>query len=127
MVGQTIVLRVTGNRAGYTPLTTESAPTAAVTPGKVRAGTPTVNGVLRVGNTAYASTGSWGPGNVRLSYRWKVGGRTVRGPKGARREFVIPPSARGKRLVVTVSGRCDGYLPATRTSAPSDKVRPNGS
>ena len=124
MIGQPIVLKVTGRRSGYTTLAMESAPTAAVAPGVVTPGTPVINGIFRVGNTVYVAEGSWRPGDVLLRYRWKVGTKVVTGAKGARDTFVIPATARGKRLTVTVTGRLEGYVGAKKTSAPSDKVRP---
>ena len=123
MMGQPIVLKVTGRRSGYTTLTKESTPTAAVTPGVLRVGTPTFSGLFKTGNTVHVSRGSWGPSGVRFSYRWKVGGKAVTGVRGAGDSFVIPRSALGKRLTVTVTGRLEGYGSAKSTTAPSEKVR----
>lgn len=121
-VGRPIVLKVTGRRSGYTPKTVASAPTAAVALGVLTAGTPAISGLAKVGQTLTASPGFWGPTGVRLSYRWKIGRNAVTGPRGARQSFVIPRTARGKRITVVVTGRLAGYQTAKKISAPTAQV-----
>lgn len=121
-VGQPVVLKVTGRRNGYTPRTVESTPTAPVVPGVLTAGQPRIVGVPRVGSTLTVSRGSWGPNGVKLSFRWKIGKKAVSGKRGAKATFVVPRKARGKRVVVVVTGRLPGYKMIRRTTAPTAKV-----
>ncbi|GAA3813148.1 hypothetical protein [Nocardioides panacisoli] len=120
--GLPIVVRVTGSRTGYQPLTVASDPTPAVAKGKLTVGTPQVYGAAVVGQTLQAITGAWGPSGVRLSTQWKVGGTPVTGRAGHRESFTIPRSARGKRITFVVTGKLAGYTTVTRSTAPTSKV-----
>lgn len=121
-VGKAIVLRVTGRKTGYTPKTIASAPTTPVALGVLTVGSPSINGLAKVGGTLSASTGYWGPSGVKLGYRWKIGKNRVTGRKGARQTFVVPRTARGKRITVIVTGTLAGFATEKRTSAPTAKV-----
>lgn len=121
-VGQPIVLKVTGRRSGYTPKTVESVPTAVVSPGTLTVGTPRISGLPKVGQTLAASAGGWAPSGVKLTYRWKIGRNKVTGRKGARQTFVIPRTARGKRITVVVTGTLAGYTTARKASDPTAKI-----
>ena len=63
-----------------------------------------------------------GPTGVKLAYRWKIGTNPVTGPKGGQQTFVIPRTARGKRISVMVTGTLAGYTTVKKTSAPTAKV-----
>jgi hypothetical protein len=78
-LGTAITVAVTGTKAGYTPVTRTSAPTAAVA-GADQTSTPapTVAGTPRVGETLTAAAGSWDPG-VALSYQWLGDGTVIPG------------------------------------------------
>jgi hypothetical protein len=121
-VGKAIVLKVTGRKAGYTPRTMESAPTSPVVAGVLTAERPTIRGFARVGDTLIASAGYWAPTGVRLAYRWKIGTNVVTGPRGGQQTFVIPRTARGKRISVMVTGTLTGYTTVKKTSAPTARV-----
>lgn len=120
--GKRIVLEVTGRRTGYTPLTKSSVPTQPVSLGTLTTRTPTISGYAKVGQTLTANPGYWGPSGVKLSYRWKVGKNQVTGRKGARPTFVIPRTARGKRITVLVTGTLAGYSTAKLVSTPTAMV-----
>lgn len=121
-IGKPIVLKVTGRRSGYTARTIESAPTAAVVPGELTSAKPTIRGLAKVGQTLSASPGYWGPTGVKLVYRWKVGTNLVTGPKGGQQTFVIPRTAKGKRISVVLTGTLGGYTTVKKTSAPTARV-----
>lgn len=121
-LGKEIVLKVTGRKSGYTPRTRSSAPTAPVAPGVLTTERPTIRGYAKVGQTLVASAGYWAPSGVHLAYRWKVGTEVVTGPRGGQNTFVIPRSARGKRITVSVTGTLTGYTTVKLTSAPTARV-----
>lgn len=121
-VGKPVILKVTGRRPGYSPRTVESAPTAVVAPGVLTVGNPRISGTAKVGSTLFASPGAWAPSGVKVSYRWKVGNKAVTGARGARDTFVVPRTAKGKRITVTVTGTLAGYTTAKRTSPATAKV-----
>ncbi|MGO4596906.1 M15 family metallopeptidase [Terrabacter sp. 2RAF25] len=115
-------VQVRGTRTGYVPVTTTSAPTAAVDYGVfATAPTPAISGVVQIGSTVRAAAGTWSPSAV-LGYQWRVGGVAVAGATGA--SFVIPTGYLGRSLSVTVTARRTGYLAAARTSAAHTVTRP---
>ena len=121
-IDKAVVLKVTGRKSGYTPRTIDSVPTAPVVAGALTSERPTIRGTARVGQTLVASAGYWAPTGVRLAYRWKIGTNLVTGPKGGQQTFLIPRTARGKRISVVVTGTLAGYTTVKKTSAPTARV-----
>lgn len=124
-VGKTITVRVTGSKAGHNPASATSSATAAVTaapPGEVIANSavPTVSGTAQVGKTLTASTGTWTPGGLAYAYAWKLGGVPVAGATSS--SFLVPTTAVGKTVTVTVTASKTGLTPASATSAPTSAV-----
>ena len=121
-VGKEIVLKVTGRKSGYTPRTIASLPTTPVLAGALTSARPTIRGYAKVGQTLMVSAGYWAPTGVKLAVRWKIGANPVTGPKGSQQTFVIPRTARGKRISVMVTGTLAGYATVKKTSAPTARV-----
>lgn len=113
--GKQIVVRVTGTRAGYEPLTVESAPTGAVAKGSLRVGATRITGTPRVGSTLRAYTAYWGPAPVSFKYRWKIGSTYVAAPAGTRSYLKLPARARGKRITLVVTASKTGYNSVTKS------------
>lgn len=82
--------------------------------------TPTIVGTARVGSPLTATVGAWGPGQVALSYQWAADGVAIAG--ATKSTWTPSPSARGKTITVTVTGRKVGYTSTTRRSNPTDKT-----
>lgn len=113
-VGQQIVLRVTGTKAGYEPLTASSALTAPVAKGSLTVGAVRISGTARVGYTLRAYTAYWGPAPVTFKYRWKIGSTYVAAPAGTRSYLKLPSRARGKRITLVVTASKTGYNSVTK-------------
>jgi hypothetical protein len=123
---------VTGSRTGYQDASRTSERTAAVVdvldmpsappspaPGDepfAAAPVPSIAGTLTVGSTLTAETPPWTPVAAELSYVWKRDGVVVPGRTAS--TYVSAPRDAGSSVTVTVTGRTDGYAPASRTSAP---------
>lgn len=116
VVGKQVVLRVTGSRPGYEPLTVQSAATAAVAKGSLTVGRTRISGTPLVGYTLRAYTPYWGPSPVSFRYRWKIGATYVAAPAGTRSYLRLPARARGKRVTLVVTASKTGYASVT-TSA----------
>ena len=85
----------------------------------VTASTPTITGTAQVGQTLTAIPGTWGPGDVDLTYTWKAGGAIV----GSDQPTYRPTDADlGKTITVTVTGTKTGHTSTTRTSTPTAAV-----
>lgn len=118
--GQRIVLSVEATRAGYTTTSRDSAATAVVTPGVLTSATPRITGTAKVGSTLRATTGSWGPSPVTLTYRWYADGKLMSG--GTKSSITLGTGHRGKRIVLKVTGAKQGYTSVTKASAATAKV-----
>ncbi|MGC3994299.1 MAG: hypothetical protein QM779_09370 [Propionicimonas sp.] len=120
-VGSTVTVAVTGSKDGYSSVTLASGPTSAVTPGVLKAGTPTVSGTARIGVTLTAKPGAWDPA-ASLAYQWLVDGVDVTDATSS--TFVPRVGDLGKVVAVRVTGSREGYQAVTKVSAPTSKVRP---
>jgi hypothetical protein len=120
--GKKITVTVTGDREYYTSASKTSAPTATIAPGTFTAPQPTVKGVVRVGRTLLVSHGVWSPWPSSYTYVWKANGVTIstRTPN----TFVVPASAKGKKLTVTVVGTRAGYTTKSVASKATTAVAP---
>jgi hypothetical protein len=118
--GKKITVMVTGLKQYYESSKT-SAPTAAVTPGTFTAPRPSVSGTRQVGKTLTVSRGSWSPAPSAVKYVWKANGATI--ATRTTTAFLVPASARGKRLTVTVVGSRTGYTTKSVTSYRTATIR----
>lgn len=114
--GQRVVLRVTGQRTGYSPLTRLAA-TGVVARGTLTSGSTRIYGTPRVGVTLRALVSGWGPAPVVVSYRWRIGTAYVTGSAGTRSSLKLPARARGKRVTLVVTLRKSGYNTVVRAVA----------
>lgn len=72
---------------------------------------PKVKGKKQVGKTLRANAGTWEAKPDRVTYRWKLGKKTI--SKKAR--VTVPKNAKGKRLRLIVTATKDGYTPGKVT------------
>ncbi|MEU4386050.1 hypothetical protein [Promicromonospora sp. NPDC023805] len=119
--GKTVTVTVTGLKQYYESSAT-SAPTAAVAPGTFVAPLPAVTGTAKVGMTLTVNRGTWSPVPSAVQYVWKADGVTI--ATQATSAFVVPASASGKRLTVTVVGSGTGYTTKSVTSGQTATIAP---
>lgn len=81
---------------------------------------PLIEGAVEVGSTVRASTGTWAPDPVGLSYQWLRDGSPIAGAVAA--EYLIVAVDIGARLSVRVTGSKEGFSNATVTSAQTEAV-----
>lgn len=88
-------------------------------PLELSAGTPTISGAPKVGQTLSAAAGSWTPGTV-FAYQWLRDGAAISGATAAK----YSPTAAdlGAAISVRVTGSQAGYASASKTSAKTAKV-----
>ncbi|MFI9485273.1 hypothetical protein ACIG47_02695 [Promicromonospora sp. NPDC052451] len=118
--GKKVTVAVTGSRFGYATRTVVSPATAAVKAGTFVVPALKITGTAKVGYTLKAVRGTWTPQPSVVKYQWKVGGVVVKGATGS--SFKVPVSAKGKRIVVVVTGSRAGYT--TRTVSALTPVVP---
>jgi hypothetical protein len=80
---------------------------------------PTIEGATIVDSTLSANPGGWSPG-ADFGYQWNLDGQAVGGANG--QTFLLPDTALGKAVTVTVTGQRSGYITATVTSAATAPV-----
>src|SRR6185312_13435509 len=114
-LNQPITVRVTASKSGFTSVTKTSAPTAAVNPGQITTGTPTITGTAQVGQTLTANTGSWSPVPDTFTYQWRAAGTNITGSTSS--TLTVPADALGKTITVVVTGSKTGYTTASRESS----------
>jgi hypothetical protein len=119
--GKRVTVAITGSKVGYATKTLVSPATGAVLAGVFVAPRPTITGTASVGSTLSVVRGTWSPQPTTVRYQWKVGGVAVTGATNYL--FRVPASARGKRIVVTVTGLRAGYTTRTVTAEPTSVIR----
>ncbi|MFD6448792.1 hypothetical protein ACFWEJ_27065 [Promicromonospora sp. NPDC060204] len=117
--GKKVTVTVTGLKQYYESSAT-SAPTSAVAPGTFTAPKPTIKGTAKVGATLTATRGTWSPTPSSVKYVWKANGTTISTRTSS--TFVVPASAKGKRLTVTVIGTRTGYTTRSVASSATSTV-----
>ena len=112
--GKTVIVKVTGKKAGYTTAAKSSRATVAVAaPSTLTAATPTISGTPKVGLTLTAKPGTWTSGTA-FTFQWYVSGAAV---SGATTITFTPTAAhRGKTVTVKVTGKKAGYTTLAKTS-----------
>ena len=83
---------------------------------------PRVSGTRRVGERLSASRASWNQRPGAVSYRWVVGGQTVRGADT--RSLQVTRRMLGERVQVRATARRLGFVRTVATSRVSRPVRP---
>ncbi|KQY58519.1 hypothetical protein ASD11_02320 [Aeromicrobium sp. Root495] len=120
--GRTVAVAVTGSKSGYTPVTRTSQ-TSTVAGASMGGATPTITGTAKVGQTLTGGTAaSWSPLGSSLTFIWRTSaGVTLM--SGTSRTLVVPASALGKTISLTIQGEKSGYVTAIRTSAATATVK----
>ncbi len=83
---------------------------------------PTVVGTPRVGAKLVAVAGKWGPGKVKLTYRWLRNGKPIRG--ATTKSYRLTKRDRGTRISVKVTGSKSGFPRVVKVSKKTKKVGP---
>jgi hypothetical protein len=118
--GKWLYVEIIGSRAGYSDSYAYSNSTAAVAPGTLSAGTPSIAGTAKVGSTLTVKAGTWASG-TKLSYQWYANGKAV--SNAVKSTFKPSSSQRGQKISVKVTGTKAGYSTVSRTSKATRAVQ----
>ncbi|MCW2786753.1 MAG: hypothetical protein JWP74_3270 [Marmoricola sp.] len=121
VLGQSLRVRVTASKTGYTAVSAMSSASADVL-GTIAGGNPPViSGTPRVGTPLTASTGTWTPaGTNSYSYQWFTGSTAIAGTNAA--TFSPRGTDLGAQISVRVTASRSGYVSAGQLSEPSAPV-----
>ncbi|MGL4743603.1 MAG: carboxypeptidase regulatory-like domain-containing protein [Dermatophilaceae bacterium] len=111
-VGASMMVRVTGSRAGYAAVDRSSAATTPIL-GTFAAAASTVTGTATVGGYLVANPGTWTPEPTNVGYQWRRDGLPISG--ATLRTYLVTPADRGRALSVTVRGTREHHIPLVRT------------
>ncbi len=116
--GKALSVKVTGGFSGYLATTLQSASTAAVkttaAPAKITGTGVKISGTAKPGKKLSVKAGSWGPSGVKLSYRWYVNGKAIKGATG--KTYQVKSADKGRRITVKVTGTKTGLTALARTA-----------
>jgi hypothetical protein len=73
-----------------------------------------VAGAARTGSKLTASTGKWGPGTVKLTYRWYKNGKAIKG--ATKKAYTVKASDAGAKIAVRITGTKAGYTKVSKTA-----------
>ena len=119
-VGQTITVKVTGTKPGFTSVTRPSVATTAVAAGTLTlTPTPTISGTKVVGSTLTAVPGTWDPG-VTLSYAWYRYSTQITGASGS--TYALTAADQYYTISVKVTGSKPGFTSVTRQSSATSSI-----
>jgi len=114
--GHQISVAVTGSRAGYVSSTRNSAAVSVAPNNFVLTPTPSFTGVVKVGSTLTADSGTWGQ-DVSLSYQWLRNGVEISGANSS--SYLLSVMDYGQLVSVAVTGSAKGYVTSTQVSEPA--------
>ena len=116
LLGAAQPLKVTGTKAGYETTTKASAATEKISSlVKLTTVNAKISGTAKVGKTLKVSAGNWGPGAVRLTYRWYRSGKAISG--ATKTTYKVKSSDKGRTIRITVTGKKSGYPTATENDS----------
>jgi surface antigen len=81
---------------------------------------PTVSGTAKVGSTLTASSGTWTPSGVTLTYQWLRDGVIISG--ATKTSYALTNADVGHAMTISITGSKSGLASRTASSAPTAKV-----
>ena len=102
--GRSVICRVTA--ANGTVTAYDDSPAVTILKGNfVNKAKPAISGVLKVGKTLTASTGTWTPAGTSYTYQWKRGSVVI----GRAKTYKATSKDKGKILTLVVTAKRAGY------------------
>ena len=118
--GKKISVKVTATGAGLTSKSATSKPKLVGAGVLVAPAAPVISGTVTVGETLTAMTDAWGPEGTTLSYQWKSNKKAITGATAS--TLVVPGTAAGTKLTVTITGKKAGFTSVSKTSVTTAAV-----
>lgn len=118
-IGKIVSFRVTASKAGYQDSVVSAVTASTVAAQMTIVGSPSISGILKVGNTLTVNIGTWDSG-ATTSQQWRRNGSVISAATGT--TYTLQKSDKGKRISVTATATKAGYSTISATSASTGKV-----
>ena len=118
--GKKLAVRASAAAPGYTSATAVSVPVKVALGPITNKAKPKIKGTIEVGEKVKATSGTWAPTTVTLTYKWLADGKKIKGADA--KTLKIGKGLVGHRLTVRVTAKAKGYEPEKVTSKKSVKV-----
>jgi hypothetical protein len=118
-IGKIVSFRVTASKDDYQDSVVSATTAPVVAAAMAITATPSISGVLQVGNTLTVDVGTWESG-ATTSQQWRRNGSPI--PLATGTTYALQRSDGGKRISVTVTATKAGYSTVTATSVPTGKI-----
>ena len=118
--GKKLAVRALAAAPGYTSATAVSAPVTVAFGSITNTARPKIKGSIEVGGTVKATSGTWAPATVTLTYQWFADGKKIKGADA--KTLKIVKGLLGDRLTVRVTAKAKGYEPEHVMSKKSIEV-----
>jgi hypothetical protein len=119
-IGSQITVSVSGRKTGYATQDVLSSATSSVPVPTVQSVTPTISGLLAVGETLQAVSGEWSEG-ATLDYQWLRDGTNIVGANSV--SYQLTESDLDTKISVRVAGLKLRYNSATRVSSETASIK----
>lgn len=113
--GKAISVHVTGRKAGYVPVTRQSAPISITDRAFITAPTPQIQGTGLAGDSLTVVPGTWDP-IVTPKYEWFADNVAISGAGGS--SYRPTEAQQGQQIHVIATGSLPGYTTTSRQSLP---------
>ena len=114
-IGTKTSVEVTATLAGHTPIVQVSPETDTVTGIFTKVIKPTISGILELGNTLTANTGTWTPAAESYDFEWYRSGVMIDGENS--QTYVLTEDDFGSSITVKVTGHRLNVAPASIAAA----------
>jgi hypothetical protein len=118
-IGKIVSFRVTASKDGYQDSVVSATTAPAVAATMAITATPSISGLLKVGEILTVDVGTWESG-ATTSQQWRRNGSVISSATGT--TYALQKSDKGKSISVTVTATKTGYSTVTATSAPTGKI-----
>jgi hypothetical protein len=118
--GQSLTVRITGQKAGYTERLSDLSAARTVPKGTLKATGTKITGTAKVGSTLKVTAGSWKPSSAKKSIQWYRGASKITG--ATKSSYKLIPADAGKTISVRVTGTLTGYGTLAVSKSASKKV-----
>jgi len=112
--GAKITVKTVGKKTGFTTVTKSSAAVSVALQALTSTPAPKISGTAKVGKKLTATSGTWAPSPVTVSYQWLRNGKPISG--ATKSTYTLVKADAGAKITVKTTGKKAGYTAVSKTS-----------